>query len=151
MRYVRTNLRMYERDSERWKTDHREAMALYDFEDYLQFGIDVFDGITHWDEAWSLRVHKGLAPYRPEHESTIREAYGRWLRPCEAIEQVLRQFEAKFGQVKHAEEFRRRCREAYGIAANDAEFFRDDALVSLRDDAVDEHRRGETTDGDCRG
>lgn len=45
--------------------------------------------------------------------------------------------------VEMADRFRAHIRETEGILTPDAQFFAADARVRLRDEAIDEHRRGE--------
>lgn len=146
--YVQSNLELYEQGAESWKADHGAAMACYEFEDFLEYGIEIFESISSLDEAWRLRVFKRQVSYDADLESRIHDCYRKWLEPCADVEQVLQWFESRFGELRRAEEFRARRREAQGILANDSEFFAGDALARLRDDAIDEHRRGEALDDD---
>ena len=138
--------RVYCEESELWKKDHELAMAFYNFQDFLEFGVGLFDSITKIDEDWRLRVLKRECDYNAGFAEAVLRVYQQWLQPCVAIEEVLEYFERRFGRVDNAAEFRSRCREAQGIATPDGEFFVGDGLASLCDMAVDEHQKGETFD-----
>ena len=144
--YVDAGLQVYGKATETWKIDHRDAMACYAFEDHLQTGIEIFDSITKTDEDWRQRVLRKMVDYDPAVEERILHAYKEWLKPCRMVEEVLRHFEALFGQVRHADEFRSRCMEAKGIDAPDSEFFSGESLVDLCDDAIDDYRKGDVQD-----
>ena len=46
--------------------------------------------------------------------------------------------------MRGADEFRRNCDEARGISADDDVISVDEALINLRDEAIDEYRRART-------
>jgi hypothetical protein len=138
--------RVYREESELWKKDHKLAMAFYSFQDFLEFGVGLFDSITKIDEDWRLRVLEHRVEYDPAFAEALLRVYRQWLEPCAEIEEVLKFFEQRFGMVANAPEFRARWREAAGILTPDGEFFAGDALVSLCDTAIDEHQTGETFD-----
>ena len=131
------------REVERWRDDHRAAMACYEFEDLLALAVKIFDAITQQDEEWRSRVYSGTVEYDSAAGQRIEAGYRQWLVPCARVAVVLERLEQEFGAVRHADEFRDRCREAEGILTSDAEFF-GDGLTSLCESALDEHRKGET-------
>lgn len=137
-----SKIRVYEEESELWKADHKAAMAFFDFEDLLSHGIQLFDSITKMDEQWRSKVLGGEEEYDLAVLNGIKDAYRWWLRPCDAIEARLDQFDREFGTLRRAEEFRKCHREAVGILTPDEEFFSHDSLVQLRDDAIDIQRKG---------
>jgi len=47
-------------------------------------------------------------------------------------------------EVRGTSDFRLNCEAVRGILVEDELFFADDALANLRDEAIDEHRRGRT-------
>ncbi len=138
--------RLYREESELWKKDHALAMAYYDFQDFLEFGISVFDSITKIDEDWRARVLRHELEYDAAIANRILDVYKTWLEPCAAIERIVPLLEQRFGTVANVAEFRSRCREARGIVTPDEQFFAGDALVSLCDTAIEENRNGETFD-----
>jgi hypothetical protein len=139
-------VRIYCEESQLWKRDHELAMVYYDFQDFLEFGINLFDSINKIDEDWRLKVLKHELEYDSALAETILNLYETWLEPYASIERVLLFFEREFGKVANAAEFRSRLREAQGIVTPDEQFFVGDALVSLCDTAIAENRKGETFD-----
>lgn len=128
--------------NESWQPDHAKAMACRDLEDWLIVGIGLFDAITTFDERHQLRVFSNDIPFDADHASIIKNAYRWWLGPCDAIDAEITQLEKADFEVDHAQVFRSKCREAKGILTEDAEFFNSEALIALRDEAIDEHRAG---------
>lgn len=130
--------------SESWRDDHEVAMACYRFQDILQRGIMLFDLLVRVDECWRKLVSDGKVSCDPNVPQILKKLLARWSEPCPEALRRLEVFERNGFEVAFAEEFRSRCREAQGILTPDSAFFVDDALVSLRDAALDQHRRGET-------
>lgn len=143
---VRSAIGSYKSEAEEWKRNHHEAIQCYDFEDFLQVGIGLFHAITEFDERHRGRVLAGDVEFDPGHSHEIRSAYTWWLEPCDDITAHLTMLRQKFGDVKNAEEFLSLCREARGIVTDDVEFFSNEALVALRDEAIDEHKAGMTSE-----
>ena len=119
--------RIYREESELWKRDHALAMAYYDFQDFVEFGINLFDSITKIDEDWRRQVLKCEVEYDPLIAKRILEVYQAWLEPCAEIERIASFFEQTFDNVSNAAEFRSRCREARGVVTPDEQFFASDA------------------------
>jgi hypothetical protein len=139
---IRRRLSAYAEESELWNRDHRLAMASADFEDHLAFGLKLFDRITEIDQSWRREVFSGMVDYDSGFDAEIRELYEAWNKPCDLNEAVLSWLESRFGPVNHAEEFRSHCREVKGILTPDDQFFADEKLVDLRDQAIDDLRGG---------
>ncbi len=143
---LHSKLRVYLEETELWKADHERAMAFFCFDDHLAAGVQLFESITRWDEAWRSKVISGEQEHDPMVSQQIKEAYQWWLRPCAEIESQLDTFEREFGATENGEKFRRCHREAVGILTPDEEFFSDDALLRERDEAIDTNRRGGTVE-----
>ena len=141
---VRSAIGSYNIEADEWKRDHDEAMKCYDFEDFLLIGIGLFNAITDFDERHRARVLSGEIEFDPDHGELVRHAYSYWLEPCDDIAAHINKLRAEFGEVKNSEKFLSLCREAKGILADDANFFSGEALVKLRDEAIDEFRDGES-------
>ncbi len=135
----------YEEQPEQWKQDHDAAMRCFDFEGLLALGLSLFDFINRVDEAWRVKVYRGLVPYDATMDQVIEGLYRVWLRPCDRLHARLAELEKHF-DVKGASEFRAACREVQGILTRDDEFFTGDRLAELRDEAVEDHRAGSTED-----
>lgn len=130
--------------NEPWKPDYEAAMDCRDVEDWLYVGNGIFDAINSFDEKHQLRVMRGELEFDNTHNEKIREAYRWWLTPCEALATRIESLRKSGFNVDHAEQFLSNCREAKGILTDDAEFFKNESLVNLRDEALDEHRAGES-------
>jgi hypothetical protein len=138
--------RVCQEEAELWKADHEVATAFFDFQDLVTDLIKAFKIITLVDERYRAEVYSGKCEHSAETLAKTREAY-RLLFPASAeAESVLPWAEGKFGQVGGAAELRRICSELRGMFTPDDEFFSGEPLVALRDEAIDAHRRGETTD-----
>jgi hypothetical protein len=129
-----------------WKRDHDAALQCRDLEDTLAVGNWLFGALSRIDDGWHGEVFEGRIPYDPEEEAQIRSFYRGWLKPCEQMLTKIAEFEAQGFEVSGASEFRRNCSEVKGILTPDSQFFSSDALVELRDQAIDSHRAGLTTD-----
>jgi hypothetical protein len=145
-RHVREQLSLYEQQSESCMLDHEDAVRCRDFEELLAIGIALCDLVHRLDEEWRRQVRSGNLQYDPAADSAIQSLYELWFRPCDKLRATLQQLEDRGFTIEGAREFRQRCDEVRGILTPDEEFFAGDALVSLRDKTIDEHRRGETTD-----
>ncbi|MBI1902001.1 MAG: hypothetical protein HYS13_12935 [Planctomycetia bacterium] len=104
----------------------------------------MFDVIVRLDERWRRDVYRAKVEYSPTDAEAIHQLFVDWHRPCAKVLDQLEAFERAGLDVKWAREFRARCREAEGILTPDARFFADDALVRLRDEALDQHKEGQT-------
>jgi hypothetical protein len=130
---------------ELWDADHKEVMACFSLESKLSRGVAIFDFITHIDESYRKAVLGGEAEFQPELFDAIAKLYQVWKIPCDEALKELAKFEQNY-TVAGADEFRRRCREVVGICTPDSEFFSSEAMITLRDEAIEEHERGETID-----
>ncbi len=141
---VRESVRSYSAAPSGWKvTDTQDALRSWDFEEYLELGILLFDAITHFDEKYRERVLEGKDVWDPAVAESVTEAYRWWHKPCAQVLQDLRHFEQTFGTIEKAEQFRRYVREVEGILGDPAEIFSSDELTKLRDEAIELHREGE--------
>lgn len=141
---VASQTEQYVGSAGRWKADHRAAMVCYEVEETIALGNRVFDAIVAFDENWRRQVSRGELPFSPVLDSFIQALFRRWYVPCSGVLAAIENLRREGFAVKGAAEFLQRCREAEGILTPDAEFFSDDQLVQLRDEALDQHLRGET-------
>jgi hypothetical protein len=136
----------YSRRAERWQVDHEEAMACQNLEDLLLVGVSLSFGIDMIDTQWREAMMADQVPYASSDEEEIRDFYRTWLAPAEGMLANIARMEARGYEVKWADQFRRACREARAIFIDDSEFFMGDALVELRDRAIDDYREGRTVE-----
>ena len=138
---VRREIELYRDVSEVWKADHEAAMACMDFQDLLAKGIAAFESINRIDEAYRRAVFSG-SEFDEAVSGQITELYEMISEPCEGILETLARFERAGFNVDAAERFRSCCRELAGILTDPADFFSDEALVRMRDKAIDENQQG---------
>lgn len=141
---VQDAITSYAEGVESWKSAYVAAMKCRDLEDWLYVGNGIFDAITAFDEKHQFRVLSGEIEYDPAHNELIKSAYKWWLGPCEVLSTEINSLRAQGFLVDNSEAFLSNCRESTGILTDDAEFFDSEALIALRDEAIDEHRAGES-------
>jgi hypothetical protein len=144
---VRGELEFYEQKSEQvWSDAHEAALHATDCEELLALGNFLFERINRLDESWRNAVYTGHWSDDRGFEKVVEGLYRSWSKAGEVLLRWLEQLEGQGFCVEGAEQFRRCCREVRGILTPDDEFFSGDAQVNARDQAIDEHRRGETTE-----
>jgi hypothetical protein len=138
-------LRLYEREveDEPWKKDHIRAMKCRSFEELLQFGIMIYDGLIRADEVLRNEVLSGRMAHDPSVDRAIKELFQWWLRPCDKVEAGLLSLEREGFEVKFAADFRTRCKEARWILLPPEKAFDHPKMVALRDRAIDAMRANE--------
>jgi hypothetical protein len=141
---VASQTEQYVGSAERWAADHRAAMLCYEVEETIGLGNRVFDAIVAFDENWRRQVSRGELPFSPVLDGFIHALFQRWHGPSAGVLAVIEDLRREGFSVKGGDEFQYRSREAEGILTPDAEFFAHDRLVELRDEALDQHLRGET-------
>jgi len=139
---VRQRLEGYKSEVEQWKCDHDLAIGCMDFELMLQHGLSIYQAINWIDEELRSRVYTKKDQHDPDTDQVVSTLYHWWLSPCDRVLEELRKHEEHF-TVSYADEFHAACREVRGILADDADFFSGGDLVTIRDQAIDAHRRGE--------
>jgi hypothetical protein len=141
---IRSEVQLYQAQSEAWKPAHRSAMRCGALERRLALGVFTFQQISQVDEDWRREVFAGRLPFSEQVETAITEAYRVWGTACAAFLQAIDDLEAEGYEVEGADEFRRCCREVRGILTSDKDFFSAPELTALRDEAVEAHRNGTT-------
>lgn len=143
----RSGAETFRSEVDAWKNDHDKAMECFDLEDFLLSGIRVADGLALQDEQYRSRVFSGKESFSHAYHDEFMATYQHLVGAFQDLLEVVKEFESRFGAVKHASEFRERLREIQGILTPDDKFF-GDGLVPLRDAAIDSHLGGETVE--CR-
>jgi hypothetical protein len=105
---------------EGWMSAHAEAMNCRIFEDLLAVGISIFRAIARSNAAWRQRVSQGLEDFNASTDEERRAWFQKWLQPYEAGEVLsrLEGYEAEFGFIEGAMEFRTCYEEAKQILAH---------------------------------
>jgi hypothetical protein len=142
---IEGQVRLYGKQAgEQLQRAHEDAMACRDLEDVLAFGSFLFDHLVKLDEAWRGEVFSRLRPFVADEAKTMRVQFEQWHQACTNLEPAVRQFETRGFDVTGATEFRRNCAEVAWMLAPAAEALGHEKLARLGDEAIAEHRRGET-------
>ena len=84
---------------------HREAMACYTCEDFLEAGIQAEKWLRKADE--TLREAARLGINTPdEARAEIDKLYARWLLPCPAADEMIAHFQARGFQISRLQAFK---------------------------------------------
>ena len=134
--------RQLELIDERWKANHLAAMSCLDLEDLLRLCVETVEWINREEEGWRRSVLSGGHSYSEQEEQLFTDQYNRWLTLCRNFLGRIAELERQGFVVELADRFRSHIREVEGILTPDSAFFAADALARLRDEAIDEHRRG---------
>ncbi len=127
--------RSYADDSD--DSDAADKLALI-----LMFGVSLAITIDVIDVNWRRAVLGKGEEYDPDQEAEILSHYRAWMLGAGGVVMHLERLEAGGAMVKWADQFRRAYGDAKGVLTPDDQFFSGDALVRMRDDAIDAHRAG---------
>lgn len=103
---------------EAWKVDHDAAMECYDLEEWLVEGLFTFEVVVRADSAVRRAIYRGLLEPNSKFTDCCRELYELWLHTAKSNVPALEKYEAMFGVVKHADEFRERITRAEQVVKN---------------------------------
>jgi hypothetical protein len=133
--------------AEEWEIakSHREAMECRDVEAVLQLGIDAFAWLTRADECIRAAVYSGL-DYDAEADESLRELFKEWLRPCEPLNRWIETQIQRGYHPDNLDQFRKCETDVRSIVKAIDTDAMTEALRDLRDQALEEHRRGETAE-----
>ena len=144
LRIARERVGRYRDESDDLMRRHAEAIDCRDCEDFLQLGIEAFNWLGRADQTIRQEVFAGRLEHDPEVDSALAALYSEWLKPCGYAEHWVAVQRERGFRVDNLEEFRKCCREAQAIAEANAGLLENDAIVELRDAAIDAYRKGET-------
>lgn len=142
-RVIRDKVNSFQDECDLWKQDYKAAQLYFDFCDLLKDGAELHKEICKLDENWRLDIYRGVVPFDPEMDQRIGELFRRLAGIMFTIERDLLPHFDRESDVDDAGEFIKICRELRGILTDDKDFFADDALIALRDDALDQHAGGQ--------
>jgi len=132
---------------EPWKKQHEEALRCFELEDTLERGVNLFKLLVWLDEA--LRLAMARSPSKTTELlpllRRLEDVFQYWLKPCDAVEQVIQQFESSYGPVRNAEEFRRCHAEARWMLDDPALTMDHPKIIEARDEAIDSLRAGDVS------
>src|SRR5215204_4432887 len=96
--------------AESWKFEHDSAMACYDFDDWLAFGLKCLEFIRDKERRYHERLKAGnVSAADSQIIEDIQELYEQWYSPCRHLLEELEQFEREGFSVSNAEAFRAAC------------------------------------------
>lgn len=139
---VRHRLEDYGEQVGDWNAAQERATHCLEFELLLAHGLSLLGQVNSIDEKVRLKIFQGDVEYDARFDDLLTNFYQSWLGPRDKLLRELQSLEQEGFPVERAEEFRAACREVEGILTADDEFFTGDELVTLRDEAIDEHRAG---------
>jgi hypothetical protein len=101
-----------------WKAEHHEAMALYDFQEFLAEGLGLFEWLTERSQDFRWLIFVGKLDADPVAAQNEKAMFQRWLHTAAECERNLEHFETRFGMVEGAEKFRLAVAEIGKFLAN---------------------------------
>jgi hypothetical protein len=127
-----------------------EAEECVTCEAHLKLGIQAFEWVVDADTEYRRFTYKFPGRYNPAIQELIESLFIAWTGSCEHALKWASKNESLGFDVSHLEDFKRCCIEATAII----ESFQDrqsdrimaGELVTLRDEALAEHRNGETAE-----
>lgn len=130
--------------------DHAEAEDCGRCEAYMELGIQVFQWILRADQDYRRELYQNPNAHSEAGEKELESLVRGWLVHGQGLLQWAERFAARGFQVRHLEEFRRSFDEAAAIVASfdetDADRVMPEPLIVLRDQALLDHRHGETSE-----
>jgi hypothetical protein len=121
-----------------------------DCEAYLLLRIDAFNWLMKADAVWREGVYNGRYDYEAAIEATLQTMCRSWLEPCANAEKWIAIQEQRGYALSNVEMFRHCCEEMKAIVAAFDEpasgRVMTDPLILLRDEALNEHRDGQTAE-----
>lgn len=116
-----------------------------EFAGVLVWASSIASFLQGLDESWREGLYSGNLEHAPEFDETIRDLYRRWLSTSLRLAEQLQTLEKQV-RIASADEFRQRIQEVKDLLTLDHDFFTSDQLVTLRDQAIEEHRSGKTAE-----
>lgn len=148
-RTAQKHVRNYSHEADAVMAEHRQAMDCRDCETFLQIAIDAFDWVARADADVRLAVYEGEQEYDPSFDEALLSLYRRWLDPCERAQSWIAVQQKRGFVLDNIGRFRVCCEEVRAIvkaATNPTSSEVSDALIELRDEAIDAFRNGQTAE-----
>jgi hypothetical protein len=130
--------------------DHAEAEDCGRCETYMELGVQVFQWILRADQDYRRELYANPKVHSEAVEKELETLARGWLAHGKGLIAWAERNAARGFQVKHLEDFRRSFEEATAIVESlddtDASHQMTEPLILLRDQALLEHRNGETSE-----
>jgi len=131
---------------EAWKLDHDIAMDHLDMEETIAWGNRLFQGLSESEAIWHAHVLEGKIDFVQTEVDEIKANYRAWLEASEGLLQLVKRLEACGHEVAGAVDLRASCAKSRALLKSDDQFTPADAVIELRDRALEEHRAGRCDD-----
>lgn len=124
--------------------DHKEAMECMDCETCIQLGLDAYKWLVRADEQFNQSVAQGIMEFDKMIADTIENIYSIWYDLSNKMNtwidlQITRGFE-----LNNLRKFRE-CQRLVKAAISESDEM-PKAIIDLRDSAIEEYDRGETSE-----
>lgn len=144
IKYAEKELDRFRDDVEDWKREHHLVQVCWEYEDLVAKANFLYTRIIDLDEDIQEVCLLSGAEFHYELDQKVDQLLSSWLEISLEILPHIGDLEREYSSLDGAEDFRRNVKEVQAILTPDREFFAGDALVDLRDQAVDDHRAGRT-------
>ena len=96
----------YAVEAEGWQIAHREAMACWNVEDAIEFGLNLLRSLQRRHEQWAKEVEAGRRQYSLTDAREGAERFAWWLERSKPLLQAVEFFERESYRFDRANEFR---------------------------------------------
>ena len=96
------------RDQDAIMSQHQEAMACRDCEDFLEHGIEAYNWLRQADRVLRQAAVEGFG-VSEEARDALAALYRVWLNPCPHAEERIKQQEERNFRLRNLHEFRAAC------------------------------------------
>lgn len=111
-------IELFREEVEQWQDAHAEAMACYELQEAITFGLWLHQQINSGEAQWYAAVDSGQIPFNEAEENAIGKLYSLWLLPSDRLLQGIERFECSGFHVDRAQEFREAVSQARSCAWN---------------------------------
>ena len=125
--------------------DHGDPERCVDCEAFFQAGIDAFHWLVRADEAIRLGVGSGQSAHDVRFDRKLKTLARAWLNTCEVASR-LNLWHLSRGKLGNLAEFRHCEAEMQAMVQSWCTDAMTDSMRALRDEAIEEQRRGETAE-----
>ncbi len=109
-------IELFRDEVEQWQDAHAEAMACYELQEAITFGLWLHQQINAGEAQWYAAVDAGQTPYSETEETAIAKLYTLWLLPSDRLLRGIERFEHAEFHVDGATEFREAVEQAQSCA-----------------------------------
>ena len=144
IRYNQKQIGRLREDVEAWKREHDTlADDCWAIEDMIDDMNLIFDRFQRIDIDVQRHFLSG-SDFDAKWDESIRASLSDWLEVASALMADVGGLERQYGKIAGTDALNENIRAVRGILTPDDGFFSSEALVELRDHAVDSHRAGAT-------